>query len=270
FRVITENDVLKIIETLRCDSAMGYDEISPKVIIYCKSKRLTPLCVLINLMFKTGKFPNVLKIAKVKVLYKSGDRNNLGNYRPISVLSVFAKVFEIAIVRQLTAYFEENEIITHCQYGFRKKKSTEIALLNVKENILKAFEENQVTVGIFIDLRKAFDSVDHSILLRKFKHYGIKNIANDLIKNYLFERQQFVALNGHTFSLNYITTGVPQGSNLGPLFFLIFVNEFPNVVRPYGRVVMFADDTNVFINGNTATEIENKSNQIWRKNCGMD
>ena len=182
------------------------------------------------------------------------------NYRPISLLSCFDKIFEKIIYHRLIYFMEKHKILYINQYGFREKHSTILALINLTDKIKNAIDKGNYAVGIYIDLRKAFDTVDHYILLRKLEHYGIRGKANDLIQNYLSDRYQYTTVNNCSSWLNRIKTGVPQGSVLGPLLFLLYINDIAANVSE--DLTLFADDTSVFISHKDLKELMSSA-----KNC---
>lgn len=200
-----------------------------------------------------------MKLARVCIIHKGGTLTNLNNYRPISVLPLFSKIAEKVINTRFSKYFLYNNIITSCQYGFQKGKSTETALLCIKNKIISNIENRLYTLGIFLDFRKAFDSIKHDILLGKLQRYGIRGLALELIKNYLSARRQFTSLNGFTSQTSLIQYDVPQGSILGPLLFLAYINDIVNIPRT-PDIILYADDTNVFFSGTNLDEIEQCAN----------
>ena len=178
--------------------------------------------------FLTGQFPAVLKIAKVIPISKKQSKVDYANYRPISLLSNIEK-----IIQKLPNFLDINNLIYSLQFGFRQKYSTTHALINLTESIRQTLDEGSFDCGIFVDLQKAFDSVDHKILLHKLEFYGIRGVCNDWIKSYLSDRKQFVSINGYDSDLMPVIYGVPQGSILGPLLFLIYFNDPSDTVRNY-------------------------------------
>lgn len=224
----------------------GYDDISPKVLRHTSSLVSIPLTHIINLSLKTGKFPDQLKIARVIPIYKSGDRREINNYRPISILPAFNKIFEKIISLRLINYLECNNLLTEYQHGFRAHRSTESAILQFINYVYLALEEKKHVAGVFIDLSKAFDTLDHNILVHKLKYLGIRGEPLNLFKSYLIGRKQAVYCNQSYSPLKSIDKGVPQGSVLGPIFFLIYINDIVNVSTNL-EFVIYADDTTLLV-----------------------
>jgi len=242
FKPISRTEIINIIKKMEGKSSCGYDNISTKLIKPINHLIAEPLSTLINESLKTGIFPDQLKIAKMLPIYKKNDRTLLSNYRPISLLPCFSKIYERVVFNQLYEYFEKNKLLYHGQYGFRRKHNTELALEELIDKTLKDMNENLIPISIFIDLSKAFDTIDHKILLDKLHYYGIRKTELLFFESYLTNRKQYVDLNGIKSERNDIDTGVPQGSILGPLLFIIFLNDMP-LVSENLSYILFADDT---------------------------
>ena len=208
---------MQIINNLPNKNSCGFDGISTIVMKSIKNVILKPLTLIINQIINTGVFPNKLKIAKkITPIFKKDDRTL---FRPISLLPIFSKVIEKVIGIQINDFFVENKLFFNHQYGFRSGHSTERAALELTDIIITALDNHNTPLNIFLDLSKAFDTLDHTILLDKLLYYGIRSTAYNLLRSYLTNREQFVELNDTASKTLPIVTGVPQGSILGPLLF---------------------------------------------------
>ena len=202
---------------------------------------------------KTGIFPDALKIAKVKPLYKKGDNFCLNNYRPISLLPTISKIFERVMFTQLYSYLNVNFLLSEQQYGFRSQHSTELACVKLVDYYhyitteMDNIKKIKSPTAIFLDLSKAFDTLNFNILLNKLQYYGIHGISLSLIRSYLTNRFQYVQFKNSESDLLEIKTGIPQGSILGPLFFNIMINDIVNSSNKF-NFLMSADDTTIYFN----------------------
>ena len=191
-----------------------------KHIIVTLADPLTHIC---NLSFETGVFPEKMKVAKVVPLFKSGEKNVFTNYRPVSLLPQFSKILEKLFNKRLEKFLTKNTILSDTQYGFRENMSTSLALMELIEDITQSLDTHRHTIGVFIDLKKAFDTIDHKILLKKLSHYGLRGKSNDWIKSYLESRKQYVKLENCESDQMNVVCGVPQGSILGPKLFILYI-----------------------------------------------
>ena len=242
FELVTLEDVNKLIRNLKPKESAGYDGISLKMLKLIAPSIVKPLTLIINQSLFTGAFPEKLKMAKVIPLFKKDDRLLMDNYRPVSLLTSISKVFEKVAHNQLSNYFINNKLLFKSQYGFRAEHSTEFASMELVDRVIKSLEVKQSPLSIFMDLSKAFDTLDHSILLHKLAYYGIKGIELEWFKSYLTNRKQYVEIDGNISDTKVITTGVPQGSVLGPRLFLIYMNDIELVSDTFDAI-LFADDS---------------------------
>lgn len=238
---ITYKECAHIISKMKLTKT-NVDSMPLKIFKQISAHVVAPICNLINYSFHLGAFPDPLKIARVTPVFKKGTKNDPGNYRPISSLPFLSKIFERSMANKLTKFLNKFNVISACQFGFRAGMSTTDALLRITDTIFDALNNKQTVLNIQIDLRKAFDAVDHQILLEKLHCYGIRGKQLDWFRNYLSNRHQYVSIKGGESSLKSINTGVPQGSILGPILFLIFINDLPKCSN-FFVPTLFADDS---------------------------
>ena len=222
---------------------------------------------LFNNCMRSGVFPTCLKVGKITPIFKKGDRELLKNYRPVSTLPIFGKIFEKIICSRLYNFFTSNNLLSDCQFGYRKKHSTGHAIHHSVNIIKDALADKKHVIAIFVDLSKAFDTIDHKILLSKLERYGIRGTANNLIHDYLTGRTQYVSTLGEHSDLEDIIFGVPQGSVLGPLLFLIYMNDIVNSINDKLNIklVLYADDTNIFVIEESKALAMSKANIVLTK-----
>ncbi len=242
FDYVTEKTVIQLISNLKNTNTKDHDQISNKLLRTIKNEIAKPLTYIINQSLASGIFPDRLKLARVRPLFKKGDKQLITNYRPISILPVFSKIFERVVHTQLTNYFEDNDLFTKSQYGYRRGHSTELASLELTDRLYKHLGNDQVPFAIFLDLSKAFDTLNHTILLDKLEHYGIRGIAKKLLQSYLCNRTQFVQIKDTKSTIITLNIGVPQGSVLGPLLFNIYINDMKQSTNKFD-CIHYADDT---------------------------
>ena len=261
FSPVTPSLLKEIISKLKPKRSTGPDSVSTKLLKEILPAILLPLCHIFNLSLQTGFIPERFKIAKVVPVYKSGDKHLFTNYRPISLLSSFSKILEKIVAKQMYAFLYSKNILFKHQYGFRKGHSTSHVLVQFLSKIHEALNKNvpEYTLGIFLDLKKAFDTVDHGILLRKLDHYGFRGVANSWFENYLIGRFQYVSIEGVDSEKRELKFGVPQGSVLGPLLFLIFINDLPNSSN--FLTFLFADDTTLQLSSKDVRHLFSEANK---------
>ena len=252
---LTVYAVYKKLKAINERKAGGLDKIPCKLLRISAEIVAPSLTQIFNKTISTSIFPTDWKLARVTPIFKKGKKDDMNNYRPISVISVVAKIFEKFTFEQLYEYLNNNNLISASQSGFRSLHSTLTALIEATDNWSINIDKGLLNGIIFIDLKKAFDTIDHTILLRKLRIYGVDENGIKFFESYLSNRSQRCCVNGELSETAKITCGVPQGINLGPLLFLIYINDLPNCLdRASPR--MFADDTNISIAANSLTELE--------------
>jgi hypothetical protein len=255
-----EIEICDIVKSLSGKKAPGNDEVSAFVLKSVIMSIVKPLTHVFNLSFRLGKFPNRLKLAKVVPIFKNDDKLLVCNYRPISVLSVFSKILEKLMFTRMSVFIDKHAILSSCQFGFREHHSTSMALIKLFDKITHELDNKCYSIGIFLDLSKAFDTIDHNILIDKLQCYGFRGIVKDWLTSYISDREQYVSINDHSSTTLPIRTGVPQGSILGPLLFILYINDIVNVSRDV-ELLLFADDTNVFLYDSDINQLSVRANK---------
>lgn len=252
---VTHMEVIAVVKNLKNTSSCGPDGVLVRVLKSVIHSIAVPLSSLINVSFNTGKFPEILKTGKVTAIFKSGDMNDCNNYRPISVLSCFSKILEKLMYARLFSFLCRNNILSNCQHGFRPQRSTETAAVEFVGFISKRMDEGKLTAGVFFDLSKAFDSINIEFVRSKFFNMGIRGTVLDWIVSFLTNRKIATHVNGSASDDYDLDLGVPQGSILGPLIFILFINDLPNHISS-GLIINYADDTSIALAGSTLEDLQ--------------
>ena len=243
---ITPDEVVPVINQLDSKKSGDIYNISPEIVKLSDQVVAEALSIIFYRCIREGNFPDALKLAKVIPIHKGDSVLKVSNYRPISLLPIFSKIMERLIYNQFMEYIEKNKILSNLQFGFQKNKSTEHAISSIFSDITNALTKKHSSYCIFLDFAKAFDTVNHKILVQKLDYYGVKGSTLALFENYLSNRIQVVEVNGKISEKGLIKHGVPQGSILGPLLFLLYINDISNSSEIL-KFFLFADDTTVFL-----------------------
>lgn len=255
------NEILEVIGELKNSASPGVDGISTHCVKLISEHIVLPLEHIINRCFSVGYFPRVFKSAKIIALHKSGDKANPENYRPISILNSFSKIMEKIMKRRILNYLDTNNFLEKNQFGFQHGKSTTEAIILLTRLIDENFNSKQKTLAVFLDLAKAFDTVPHSILLKKLDKCGIRGLCNDLLKSYLQDRKQTLNLNGTSVTDHSSSFGLPQGTVLSPVLFLIYLNDALKLTIPHCTQISFADDTALVFSGESWRQVYQFANE---------
>ena len=233
--------------------------INAKLLKDSASSIVSGLTKIINASLFSQTFPDIWKKGKIVPLHKSKDPTSPNNYRPITILPILSKILEHIVHQQVYEYLQQNNMIASEQFGFRPKLSTNIALTQLTEEILQNMDNKMIAVAVFIDLRKAFDTVDHTLLISKLRNLGFSNPGVDWFWSYLSSRSTVTSINNPTSDPKPVTVGVPQGSILGPLLFLLYINDLPRCLT-HCKSILYADDTLLYHSARTVADLESKIN----------
>lgn len=244
FKPATQKEILDIGKSLKAGKSSGFDDISPNVVKYVLSYIVEPILHVCNSSLSTGVVPTQMKISKVTPVFKKSDPSLFTNYRPISILPCFSKILEKIVFTRLYNFLMRHNSLYESQYGFRHNFSTDMAVIEIQDRIIKELNSGKEVIAVFMDLSKAFDALSHEILLQKLQYYGVRGICLDWFRSYLSNRKQFTVYNYNNSQLRDIDTGVPQGSILGPLLFLIYINDIVNSCND-PHFILYADDTSL-------------------------
>ena len=272
-----ECDILLAINNMKINKAPGPDKISPRILKEAKNEIVKPLSILFNKSLLTGNVPCEWKLANVTPIFKKGSKSQPGNYRPISLTSVAGKLMESIIRDKIVKFLEENDIIKDSQHGFRNKRSCLSNLLDFYNSVFKMYDNTRAVDVVYLDFQKAFDKVPHKRLISKVKAHGITGHLSNWIENWLSNRKQRVVINGNSSDWTSVNSGVPQGSVLGPILFLIYINDIDEGITC--RISKFADDTKITNIASTESQrqlIQNDLNTLtewsktWQINFNLD
>lgn len=263
FDPVVPEEVEAVIRSLPTGKATGPDEVPVKLIKYCAQEIAPVISHLTNISVAQGRFPLAMKTSAVVPIYKKNDPMNINNYRPISLTSIFSKIVEKMVCSRLTKFLDRFNIISERQHGFRSNHSTETAAAELVQYVHGKWEDKLLVAGVFFDLSRAFDTLDHSILIRKLEKYGIRGTIAQWISSYLSGRESYVRVMGERSGAFSTDLGTPQGSTIGPLMFLLYVNDLPDGI-PNGKVQLYADDTVIIVDAPDHENLLKKVDAVYK------
>ena len=262
FQPESEESISKLIDTLRSDVATGTDDINARFIKDAKDELVPILTQLINLSYKLSQFPDAMKKARIKALHKKDSTEDIANYRPISILPVMSKIFERSGTNQMASFLEANGLINPNQHAYRAGHSTTTCLAEVTDYLYQLHDQKKCSGVASLDLSKAYDSISHTLLLHKLSKMGFSEFSLMWIKSYLENRKQIIKFNKYTSTEETVMSGIPQGSIIGPILFVVFTNDLAQTFTKSCKMVSYADDVQLVISADTIKELIHKIEEV--------